>query len=105
VVGHVSDRVAVMYLGEIVESGPVREVLRAPHHPYTKALLSAVPRLDGKRPDRVRLSGDPPSPLAPPPGCRFHTRCNFATELCRRVVPETRAFGERTVACHYFPPP
>jgi oligopeptide/dipeptide ABC transporter ATP-binding protein len=108
VIGYVSDRVAVMYLGEIVESGPTRAVLAHPHHPYTRALLSAVPRVDhaGPQPDRVRLTGDLPSPMNPPSGCRFHTRCAFATELCRSTPPEQRELGEgRMVACHHFPAP
>ncbi len=102
VIGYVSDRVAVMYLGEIVETGPARAVLHAPQHPYTKALMSAVP--GGGAEDRVRLLGDLPSPMDPPPGCRFHTRCGFATDLCRSTVPPQRALqGERMVACHHFP--
>ena len=105
VIGHVSDVVAVMYLGGIVECGPTRDVLGAPHHPYTRALMGAVPRLDGQRdPDRVRLGGDLPSPLDPPPGCRFHPRCPFATEVCRTTVPQERDLGAgRSVACHHFP--
>jgi oligopeptide/dipeptide ABC transporter ATP-binding protein len=106
VVGYVSDHLAVMYLGQIVESGPSRAVLSAPHHPYTRALLSAVPRIDteSRARERIRLLGDPPSPLAPPTGCRFHPRCGFATEICRGLVPEERVLdGGRTVACHHFP--
>jgi oligopeptide/dipeptide ABC transporter ATP-binding protein len=108
VIGYVSDRVAVMYLGEIVETGPARAVLRNPHHPYTRALMSAVPRVDHTEPppDRVRLMGDLPSPLNPPAGCRFHTRCGFATDHCRTVAPVQRWLpGDRMVACHYFPEP
>ena len=106
VIGYVSDRVAVMYLGEIVESGPARAVLARPHHPYTRALISAVPRHEaGAAAERVHLTGDLPSPMAPPPGCRFHTRCPFATDRCRVEVPLPRQLGEdRMVACHYFPP-
>jgi oligopeptide/dipeptide ABC transporter ATP-binding protein len=106
VIGYVSDRVAVMYLGEIVESGPARAVLRTPQHPYTRALMSAVPRVDraAQGQERVRLLGDLPSPMDPPAGCRFHTRCGFATELCRSVAPAQRDLGEgRMVACHHFP--
>ncbi|MBF9232195.1 ABC transporter ATP-binding protein [Microvirga alba] len=102
VIGHVSDRIAVMYLGDIVEIGPARELLRAPQHPYTRALLSAVPQIDaGPKRERVKLSGDLPSPLAPPPGCKFHTRCPFAVERCRQETPALRKVaGQGMVACH-----
>ncbi len=106
VVGYVSDHVAVMYLGQIVESGPSRAVLSMPHHPYTRALLSAVPRVDGegRARERIRLLGDPPSPSAPPAGCRFNPRCGFATDKCRALEPEERLLDDgRTVACHHFP--
>jgi oligopeptide/dipeptide ABC transporter ATP-binding protein len=101
VIGYVSDRVAVMYLGAIVEAGPAREILRAPEHPYTRALISAVP---GGGRTEARLGGDLPSPLDPPPGCRFHTRCPFATDICRTSTPELRPLGgAREIACHHFP--
>lgn len=102
VIGHVSDRIAVMYLGDIVEMGPSREVLRTPKHPYTKALLSAVPQIDAaEKRERVKLTGDLPSPLAPPPGCKFHTRCPFAIEPCRHEVPVLRDVGGgMKAACH-----
>ncbi|MBA1158793.1 ABC transporter ATP-binding protein [Microvirga mediterraneensis] len=102
VIGHVSDRIAVMYLGDIVEMGPSREVLRAPKHPYTKALLSAVPQIDAaEKRERVKLTGDLPSPLAPPPGCKFHTRCPFAIEPCRHEIPVLRDVGgDMKAACH-----
>lgn len=102
VIGHVSDRIAVMYLGDIVEIGPARTLLRAPKHPYTKALLSAVPQIDaGPKRERVKLAGDLPSPLAPPPGCKFHTRCPFAIARCRVETPVLRDLGsERKAACH-----
>ena len=102
VIGYLSDRVAVMYLGELVEFGPVEDVLERPRHPYTQSLMSAVPEVDrpGQR-RRVRLEGDLPSPLAPPPGCRFHTRCPFAIERCQREAPRTEVVGPgHTVACH-----
>ena len=102
VIGYLSDRVAVMYLGEIVESGPVDDVLARPRHPYTQSLMSAVPEVDavGQR-SRVRLMGDLPSPLNPPPGCRFHTRCPLAIDRCRKEapVPETIS-GTHIAACH-----
>ena len=96
VVRHVADRVAVMYLGRIVEEGPAEEVLTAPKHPYTRALLAAVPGHGVKAPP---LEGDVPSPIAPPPGCRFHTRCPFAVDRCRSEQPDLRGEAHR-VACH-----
>jgi oligopeptide/dipeptide ABC transporter ATP-binding protein len=102
VIGYVSDRVAVMYLGEIVEMGPVRRILEEPRHPYTQALLSSVPRVDqiGKH-ERIRLQGDLPSPLNPPSGCKFHTRCPYATDQCREMTPEPVGDGNGgMVACH-----
>ena len=102
VIGYLADRVAVMYLGEIVEMGPVDDILARPRHPYTQSLMSAVPELEteGRR-GRVRLKGDLPSPLTPPPGCKFHTRCPLAIDVCRRVAPVTEAVGPgHTAACH-----
>src|SRR5262249_13024177 len=98
-----ADRVAVMYLGKIVEAAPMQAVFAQPLHPYTRALLSAVPSLtvDQKR-SRPLIEGAPPSPLYPPPGCPFHTRCPWAQERCRREQPELRAIDRgRTVACHF----
>jgi peptide/nickel transport system ATP-binding protein len=88
VVRYISDRVLVMYLGQVVEVGPVDQVWEAPAHPYTRALLAAMPALDpDKRTETPPLSGDPPNPIDPPAGCRFHTRCTFAEEVCGRVCP------------------
>ncbi|PKP75483.1 MAG: peptide ABC transporter ATP-binding protein [Alphaproteobacteria bacterium HGW-Alphaproteobacteria-6] len=102
VIGYLSDRVAVMYLGEIVEMGPVNAVLSQPRHPYTQSLMSAVPELDREGPRRrVRLTGDLPSPLNPPAGCKFHTRCPLAAETCRRLAPVTEQVGPgHSAACH-----
>jgi peptide/nickel transport system ATP-binding protein len=80
------EQVAVMYLGRIVELGPANEVLAAPKHPYTRALLSAVPRLDGRK-TRIELLGEPPSPADPPTGCGFHPRCYRAEERCTKTTP------------------
>ena len=90
VVKHISDRIAVMYLGRIVEIGPSVEVFERPLHPYTKALVSAVPIPDPsreRRRKRIILSGDPPSPINPPPGCTFHPRCTYAKEECKAAYP------------------
>lgn len=103
VVKHISDRIAVMYLGRIVEMGPAVDVFEKPLHPYTKALVSAVPIPDPEREkqrQRVILSGDPPSPLRPPPGCAFHPRCAYATPDCAKLIPQLDSFtATRTVAC------
>ncbi|NNU79872.1 ABC transporter ATP-binding protein [Halovulum dunhuangense] len=103
VIGYLCDRIAVMYLGEIVEMGPVDEVLSNPRHPYTQSLMSAVPEVDrvGERKDRVRLEGDLPSPLNPPSGCKFHTRCPLAIDRCRIDAPVQETVGAGHVAsCH-----
>ncbi|GAB4361752.1 MAG: dipeptide ABC transporter ATP-binding protein [Kiloniellaceae bacterium] len=103
VVKHLSHRIAVMYLGEIVEEGPTAALFDRPRHPYTKALISAVPdtNIHAER-HRILLSGDLPSPLAPPSGCRFHTRCPFARERCRTEEPQKRAVGNgQTAKCHF----
>lgn len=102
IVEHMTHRVAVMYLGKIVETGPKRDIFGAPQHPYTQALLSAVPVPDPTvTRERILLKGDVPSPINPPKGCRFHTRCPFAFDRCRTEEPATRALGaDHTAACH-----
>jgi peptide/nickel transport system ATP-binding protein len=101
---NIADRIAVMYLGRIVESGPAPEVLTAPKHPYTKALLSVLP----ESPERIVLTGEPPDPARIPAGCRFHPRCpalasgaaDAVADRCRTVDPTPLAAGETGVACH-----
>lgn len=103
VVEHLCTKIGIMYLGTIVETAPRDELFTNPLHPYTKALLSAVPIPDPtvKR-ERIILEGDIPSPANPPSGCRFHTRCPFATDVCKKIVPEFRNVGaEHFVACHH----
>jgi peptide/nickel transport system ATP-binding protein len=102
IVEHMTHRVAVMYLGRIVETAPKRALFARPMHPYTQALLSAVPvpDPDAKR-QRILLTGDVPSPVRPPSGCRFHTRCPYVFDRCRTDVPALRAVGDgQTAACH-----
>ncbi|KJF69128.1 ABC transporter ATP-binding protein [Rhizobium nepotum] len=101
VVRYFSDRVLVMYLGKIVESAPTAELWASPKHPYTRALLAAVPD-PARRKQAAPISGDLPSPHNPPSGCRFHTRCPLATDLCREKAPDYTLFGKNhAVACHH----
>ena len=103
VVKHIAHRVAVMYLGRIVEIGDKAELFAAPRHPYTRALLSAIPLPEpGLKRERVLLAGDVPSPLNPPAGCHFHTRCVHAQPLCSRQAPVLEATGTQSVACHFW---
>ena len=104
VVQHISDRVAVMYLGKVMEIGPTADLYQLPHHPYTKALLSAVPQPDPrseKSRERIILSGDLPSPINPPTGCVFNTRCWKVQDKCRTEVPQLLQLGATQVACHF----
>jgi oligopeptide/dipeptide ABC transporter ATP-binding protein len=105
VVEHISHRVAIMYLGKIVELAPSEEIYSRPRHPYTRALLSAVPKPKaGPKAQRMAVRGDVPSPIRPPSGCAFHPRCPYAEEICR--VQEPKLIGgarEHAVACHVFP--
>ena len=104
VVKHISNRIGVMYLGNMVELGASNEINRNPLHPYTKTLLSAVPIPDPQKSrsrKRIILEGDIPSPMNPPSGCRFHTRCPYATEKCKKEVPEWREMApNHFAACH-----
>jgi len=102
VVKHVSDRIAVMYLGKIVELSDYNAIFKNPLHPYTQALLSAIPipKVDVKK-ERILLEGDVPSPVNPPDGCRFYGRCRYRKEICKSEMPELRELGnEHYVACH-----
>jgi len=103
VVRYLADRIAVLYLGRLMEVGPAEAVFSAPHHPYTEALLSAVPSLDGRRTARIRLAGEIPSAAHPPQGCVFHTRCprRLASGICERVEPALVEVAPlRTMRCH-----
>ena len=103
VVEYISDRVAVMYLGHMVETAPVGEIYANPLHPYTEALLSAAPSHDPKlRKKRIVLSGDVPSPIDPPPGCPFYQRCPRRSDICKQEMPKLEAMGdEHWTACHH----
>lgn len=103
VVKFIADRVCVMFLGMICEVGDTDTLYRQPLHPYTRFLLNAIPKADPRlrSEDKELLSGEIPSPVNPPSGCRFHTRCPYAKEICRQTVPEGKRIGERHVFCHF----
>ena len=103
VVKHIASHVAVMYLGHIVEYADKKSLFAQPRHPYTQALLSAIPLPQpGQRRERALLQGDVPNPMTPPSGCRFRTRCPYARERCAQEVPVLRAHGDHSVACHFW---
>ena len=107
VVRFISDRVIVMYLGEVVESGPVETLWTDAKHPYTRALLAAMPSLDpDNRTRKVPIAGDPPNPIDPPPGCRFHTRCPYAEAVCSGSAPKLIGTGhaDHNAACFMIDP-
>ncbi len=102
VVHHIANEVLVMYLGRPVEQGPKERIFERPLHPYTRALLAATPRVNPEdRKERLVVKGELPSPLDPPPGCAFHKRCPFATDLCSAEYPAPRLLHDRMVACHH----
>jgi len=105
VIRHISDRIAVMYLGKFVETGQTEEIYRCPAHPYTRALLSAEPKieLDRSKQQRILLKGEVPSPVNPPSGCRFRNRCWKAQDICRQPPPTLSPFEDDRKVCCYFP--
>jgi len=107
VVEHISNRVAIMYLGKLVEIATRDEIYLNPRHPYTRALLSAIPTIDtAYKPERIKLPGEMPSPMNPPPGCAFHPRCPYAKDVCSSLEPKLETGrGGHAVACHVFPAP
>jgi oligopeptide/dipeptide ABC transporter ATP-binding protein len=102
VVRHMSDRIAVMYLGKFVEIGPTEDVINSPKHPYTAALVSSVPKPDPRaRAEMIEIKGETPSPINPPAGCRYHPRCPFATNICSQEEPKLEQVETNLVSCHY----
>ncbi|MGD9808223.1 MAG: ABC transporter ATP-binding protein [Deferribacterales bacterium] len=100
VVEHISTKVAVMYLGTVCELADTQTLFKSPRHPYTMALLSAIPKLDGTKSDRVRLTGEVPTPINLPSGCVFHGRCPYANERCKTEIPKLQELDGRKIACH-----
>ena len=105
VVSNIADRIAVMYLGQIVESGTTVDIIHNPWHPYTKALIAAVPEPGKIRSRRILLKGEIPSASSPPPGCRFHTRCPEVMDICRQKMPIRKIIDGREVLCHLYAHP
>ena len=104
VVRFIANRVCVMFLGKLCEIGDTETIYQKPLHPYTRFLLDAIPKADPhqRRKERLLLTGELPSPVNPPAGCRFHTRCPYATEKCRTVEPQLQEVEGRKVACHIY---
>ena len=100
VVRQISDRIGVMYLGRLAELAPAESLFRRPRHPYTRALMEAIPDLDMTGRERIPVGGEVPSPITPPSGCAFHPRCPLANERCKRERPEMKPAGDAMVACH-----
>ena len=100
VVRHMSDELAIMYLGRLVETGPAESIFTSPRHPYTRLLLETIPDVERPNRDRRPVPGEVPSPIAPPPGCHFHPRCGIAEDICRATMPESVLQGGVNVACH-----
>ena len=100
VVRHMSDEIAIMYLGRFVETGPADEIFAQPRHPYTRLLLDTIPNVEAPNRARQPMAGEVPSPIAPPPGCPFHPRCGIATARCREERPMLRQEKARALACH-----
>ncbi len=102
IVSNIANRIAVMYLGKIVEQGPASDIINNPMHPYTKALISAVPTPGIYKKKKIVLKGETPSPSSPPPGCRFHTRCPEVMDICKNIEPQESKTGMRQVWCHLY---
>ena len=102
IVSNIANRIAVMYLGKIVEQGPASDIINNPMHPYTKALINAVPTPGIYKKKKIVLKGETPSPSSPPPGCRFHTRCPEVMDICGNTVPQESKTGMRQVWCHLY---
>jgi oligopeptide/dipeptide ABC transporter ATP-binding protein len=102
IVSNIANRIAVMYLGKIVEQGPASDIINNPMHPYTKALISVVPTPGIYKKKKIVLKGETPSPSSPPPGCRFHTRCPEVMDMCGNIEPQESKTGMRQVWCHLY---
>lgn len=102
IVSNIANRIAVMYLGKIVEQGPASDIINNPMHPYTKALINAVPTPGIYKKKKIVLKGETPSPSSPPPGCRFHTRCPEVMDICGNIEPQESKTGMRQVWCHLY---